>query len=55
MNAESRHDEPTLQDSPVVDRYAAIKTGDDELVVFDAQNDDAWIQSSAACCITTIR
>jgi hypothetical protein len=49
------HDPDSTDDSPVAERYTAIRTEDDELVVFDAERDDAWIQAANATCLTEAR
>jgi len=41
--------------APVSNRYAAVETDDGDLVVFDAEDADAWIQSSSATCLTDLR
>jgi len=42
-------------EAPVPERYAAVETDDGDLVVFDAEDADAWIQSSDATCLTDLR
>jgi hypothetical protein len=41
--------------APVPDRYAAVETDDGDLVVFDAEDADAWIQSTNATCLSQLR
>jgi hypothetical protein len=48
-------DSGDIDDSPVKDRYTAITTADGELVLFDAEKDEAWIQTSNATCLTQTR
>lgn len=47
----------TEQDEAAVDgeqerRYAELTIGDDEFVIYDRENHQAWIQSSVAVSIT---
>ncbi len=39
--------EPTMGPGALsYDRYESVETADDELIVYDTDDDDAWIQSS---------
>jgi hypothetical protein len=49
------HDPDATNDAPVPERYTAIETDDGDLVVFDAECDDAWIQSADATRLTDVR
>lgn len=42
------HDPDSTDDSPVAERYTAIRTD-------DAERDDAWIQAANATCLTEAR
>jgi hypothetical protein len=44
-----------IDDPPVPDRYTAIETADGDLVVFDAEHEDAWIQVDDATCLSQVR
>ena len=44
------HDEAT--DESTKRRYAELDIGEDEFVIYDRENHQAWIQSSAAVSIT---
>jgi hypothetical protein len=54
MGADVDHPNETV-DAPVPERYTAVETGDGDLVVFDAEHDDAWIQAADAVCLTEVR
>ncbi len=49
------YDPDAIDDPPVPERYTAIETDDGDLVVFDAEAEDAWIQSADATCLTQVR
>lgn len=39
---------PRPEPAPVPDRYAMIGLGENEVVIYDRENSDAWIQSTRA-------
>ncbi|WP_227132437.1 DUF7331 family protein [Halorubellus salinus] len=49
------HKPDAIDDPPVPERYTAIETDDGDLVVFDAEDEDAWIQAADATCLTELR
>ena len=49
------YDPDAMDDPPVPERYTAIETDDGDLVVFDAEDEDAWIQTDDATCLTELR
>lgn len=55
MTADASQSTDATEGVPVSNRYAAVETDDGDLVVFDAEDADAWIQSSDATCLTDLR
>lgn len=47
------------QDAPVADeeseRYAELNIGDEEFVIYDRENHQAWIQSTEALVVEELR
>ena len=48
-------DVDAIDNPPVPNRYTAIETDGGDLVVFDAEAEDAWIQTTDATCLTQLR
>ncbi|NHN42037.1 hypothetical protein G9C85_10405 [Halorubellus sp. JP-L1] len=55
MEANAQDDADDRGESPVPNRYAAIETGEGDVVVFDAEADDAWIQTSRSIALSNLR
>ncbi|MEF8781912.1 MAG: hypothetical protein V5A39_02885 [Haloarculaceae archaeon] len=49
-NATDERDEPVADDEQT-DRYAELNIGDEEFVIYDRKNHEAWIQSSVAITV----
>ena len=55
MGANAENDAESRSEQLIPDRYAAIETGAGDLVVFDVEGDDAWIQTSYSTALSEIR
>lgn len=49
------YDPDAIDDPPVPQRYTAIQTEDGGLVVFDAEDEDAWIQADDGTSLSQVR
>jgi hypothetical protein len=52
-NATDKTDETVVEDER--DRYAELNIGDEEFVIYDRENHQAWIQSTVAVTIEELQ
>lgn len=55
MSESAREDDDFFDPSPIDERYAPLEPGDGELVIYDRENHQAWIQSSHGYDVHKVR
>jgi len=55
MSTNATDDTTDAQTDESAKRYAELNIGDDEFVIYDRENHEAWIQSSMSLDVATLR
>ena len=55
MSTNATDDTTDAQTDESAKRYAELNIGDEEFVIYDRENHEAWIQSSMSLDVTSLR